>query len=110
MPRAFQQTWCMAISDIQKTQTNANGRSGFNRSRATEALSTAMTDLGDVLREEAAELRLVGMDDHAALIETLAYNADLRAAERQALHRLCETLLTTLGEMLEHVPGVDAEQ
>jgi len=69
-----------------------------------------VTDLGDMLRQEAATLRAVGMDNHAALIETLAYTADLRAAERQALHRLCETLLTTLGEILQHVPGAEGRR
>jgi hypothetical protein len=66
-----------------------------------------MTDIGELLREEAAALRVVGMDQHAALLDTLAYTADLRAAERQALHRLCETLLTALGEILQHVPGAE---
>ena len=69
-----------------------------------------MTDLAELLRQQAAALRDVGMDDRAAIIEALAELADLRAAERQALHRLCETLLSAMAEMMERVPGAERQR
>ena len=71
---------------------------------------TEPRSLANLIREQAALLQ-AGADlaAHAALLENIAVQVELRQIERQALHNLCETLVVALSEILARTPGMESQ-